>query len=101
MSELQPIIDYHFEHPTSPAGDVVEHRFILTLKRPAGEIDQKAMQDLLTLPGIDQVQPMGRYTIDMIVARTFDVDAVKESIIKQLERVQSGIITPQQELITP
>lgn len=101
MSEVQPTLDYHFEHPKTPDGEELQNRFILTFKRPVADVPKEGMQDLLVMPGIDQIQPMGRYTVDMIVAKTFDVEEVKAAIVAKLETLQSGIIQPDRALITP
>ena len=89
--------DYFFDFWTNKNGDEMDHAFDLTLKKP---IDKEIAEFIMRLDGIDLVtEPKGRYTIGIIIAKTFDVDEVIEALKEGLKSLQSNIITPKLEIV--
>lgn len=63
-------------------GEDIPYRFILTIDRPWAEFDQEAFIEFFAhVPGIEAFSmETGRYSIEVIVARTFDPKAVAHHI---------------------
>lgn len=108
MSKIEPRESYVFTFAKSENGEDLLYRFMLTLSKQLGEkIGEEAVGTRLdraigTLDGIDGYSPVGRYTVECTIARTFD----PESVIKELEHrltndVLSNIIKPSKDIVTP
>lgn len=108
--------DYHVEFAkaelTEGVQSEVKHRFIFTTKKafsppmqngaPKQEQltkGQELFNAIVNVPGIDMVQPVGRYSLEVIVAKTYDPEEVIEGIVEAIRPIQSDIITPR--LVTP
>ncbi|MCV0439798.1 MAG: hypothetical protein K5880_14315 [Hydrogenophaga sp.] len=103
MSKIEPKEKYIIIHPKDDDGVEVKTSLVLTLGRQLGEvlgpddtIEGRLIKALGTLDGIDNLQPnMGRYTIGMTIARTFDAEEVLTELKRRLEEdVLSDIIRP-------
>jgi len=97
-----PVSDYHVEHAKDDKGNEVPHRFIFTTKKPVApfksELTQgvskaQEMLDAITkVPGLDYFQPVGRYSVEIIVAKTYDPKQVIEALAEAIRPVQSEIL---------
>lgn len=78
-----------------------KYRFMLTLGRFIDKtVGQKLMDVMGTLDGIDGFQPVGRYTVEVVIARTFNADEVIAELTRRLdEEVLSDIIRPKLSLV--
>jgi len=110
MSKIEPTEKYVIIHPKEDDGTEVKYSLILTLGRQLGEvvqgeetIESRLIKALGTLDGLDNLQPnMGRYTIGLTIARTFDADEVLTELKRRLETdVLSNIVRPPVDLVIP
>jgi len=107
---VQHIADYHVEHAKEEDGTEVPHRFIFTTRKPVAPMKseltqevskaQEMLEAILGVPGLDFFQPIGRYSLEIVVAKTYDPQAVIAGIIEAIRPVQSEIITPNKTLVT-
>jgi hypothetical protein len=47
---------------------------------------------IMNVAGIDLIQPVGRYSIEVVVAKTYDPKQVVEALVEAIRPVQSGIL---------
>lgn len=102
MNTIEPTEKFVIIHPKEDDGTEVKYSLILTLGRPLGDgpetntVGDRLMRALGSLDGMDNLNPnMGRYTIGMTIARTFDADEVITELKRRLnEEVLSDIIRP-------
>ena len=93
---------YHLEFAKDKEGEDIPFRFMLVTSKP---VKDKAMAAQLvqllqhTLQGIDNFEIHGRYTIDIIIARTFDPDEVLEDLKRELDILLSEIIQRPNEIV--
>jgi len=103
MKDIQAKEKYVLTFPEDENGDpVTNFRFMLSLGRPISEVEAKLQKALGTLPGIDQIKllQIGRYTLEVVIARTFDADEVLTELKRRLETdVLSEIIQPNKKII--
>jgi hydrogenase maturation factor len=100
----QPIKDYHIEFAKDDDGTDLENRFIFTAKKPiaplqsevtAGiSIAQKMLEAICSVDGMDFYQPVGRYSMEIVVAKTFDPQDVIAAIVETVRPIQSDIVLP-------
>jgi len=105
----QPIKDYHVEFAKDDDGNDVDNRFIFTAKKPIAPLQsevtagvstaQKMLEAVCSVEGMDFYQPVGRYSMEIVVAKTYAAQDVIDAIVEAIRPVQSGIITP--TLVTP
>jgi hypothetical protein len=104
MAKIEPKQKYHIQFAQDQQGNQLRHRFILSLDRP---IKTKAMlakvSQLLDhdLPGVDRGTPLGRYSLEIVIAQTFDADEVLDELKARLDELLSDIILPKSEIIKP
>lgn len=101
MTELIPTQPFVFTFPEDNEGKEVKYRFMLTLgKKLSAKIGEETVGGrleaaIMTLAGIDAMQPAGRYTIECVIARTFDADVVIDELKRRLnEDVLTEIVKP-------
>lgn len=77
-----------------------KYRFMLTLgKQLDKQLGDKLIAAIGSLGGIDGFQPIGRYTVEIVIARTFNADDVIAELRRRLdEEVLSDIIRPPSNL---
>jgi hypothetical protein len=102
---IEPTKKYDIQFAEDRDGNELRYRFILTVDRPIKTKDMIAkLIQLLDhdLPGIDKGQPLGRYSMEIVIARTFDPDQVLEQLKNRLESdVLSEIVRPKLDLVKP
>jgi len=98
---IEPKEKYVFTFAQTTDGEDLKHRFMLTLSKPLSDDKIKAgMQSILSPQnGIDSYGAGGQFTLEVVIARTFDADEVIEVIKKELDRILSDIIQP--SIVTP
>lgn len=107
MTQPTPREPFVFTFPRDDKGEEMPYRFMLTLSKNFGtkigteDIGTRLTRALLTLDGIDAFsQGVGRYTVEVTIARTFDPAEVLEELKRRLKNdVLSEIIRP--PLVTP
>jgi len=108
MKTIEPKEKYVIIHPKEDDGSEVKYSMILVLGRALGTrignddtIENRLMKAVASLDGVDGINPqMGRYTIGITIARTFDADEVIAELKRRLdEEVLSEIVRP--KLVTP
>jgi len=106
MNQPAPRESFVLTFPKDQDGQEVKWRFMLTLSKTMGfnfgskekpdTIEQRLIKAIGTLDGIDYVNPgVGRYTVEIAIARTFDADEV---IAELKSRIQNEVLT---ELVRP
>lgn len=102
MTPIQPIEPFVFTFPHDGEGKEVKYRFMLTLSKPLSRqigteiIGDRLMKAVGSLDGVEAIGTnIGRYSIEVALARTFDPDVVIAEIKRLLnEVVLSEIIRP-------
>lgn len=97
----EPIKDFHIEYGKikNAEGTTEESKYvvIITNSKPVvqGQEPTKLIHELYSLDGIESVsQPLGRYTVSVQIARTFDPEEVLEEVQSILRRHASELILP-------
>lgn len=104
MTSPKPHSKYVLTFPKDEKGDDIKFRFMLSLNKQISQVEKALIKAVGTLDGIDGIATgMGRYTIEITIARTFDPDEVIAELKHRLEsEVLSDIILPQDKaLIVP
>lgn len=111
MNQPAPREDFVLTFPKDQDGQEVKWRFMLTLSKPMGfnfgskekpdTVEQRLVKAVGTLDGIDYVNPgVGRYTVEIAIARSFDVDEVIEELRNRIKHeVLSDLVRPR--LVVP
>lgn len=106
MKQPTPREDFILTFPTDKDGKDVKWRFMLTVAKPLGHnfgspekpdmLERRLIKAIGTLDGIDYVNPgVGRYTVEIAIARTFDPDEVIQELERRIKfEVLTDIITP-------
>lgn len=106
MNQPAPREPFVLTFPKDENGQEVKWRFMLTLSKTMGfnfgnkekpdTIEHRLIKAVGTLDGIDYVNPgVGRYTVEIAIARTFDADEV---IAELKNRIQNEVLI---EIIRP
>ena len=87
------------EIPNSGGGTTEDKQLLIaTLSKPLNKTQfgdpQAFVSALMAIEGVDAIQPIGRYTVQMVLANTFDFDSVIEDIKGVLERAVSAVLLP-------
>ena len=101
---VQPTSKYHIEFAKGSDDEEIKYRFMLVTSKPVRSKEMLAqLQQLLAfdLDGIDKFEIFGRYTMEIVIARTFDPDEVLEELKRRLDTLLSDIIQPTKEIVTP
>ena len=94
---IQPTKKYDIVYAKTEDGEDIKFRFVLTLSKPIRDeaMGARIIQLLgIDLPGIDGYTAMGRYTLEIIIARTFDPEVVLDALKEELEVILSTILQP-------
>lgn len=101
---IQPIEKYTITHPKDEQGNEIKRRFILTTSKPIKDKEMYGKVMLLltdTVPGIDGFNIMGRYTMEIVIAMTFDPEQVTTALKNELDVILSPLALPTKTLVTP
>jgi hypothetical protein len=102
MVQIQPVDKYVITHPKDEQGNEIKRRFILTSSKPIKDKDMYGKVMLLlgeTVPGIDGFNIMGRYTMEIVIAMTFEPNEVIAALKSELDIILSPLALPSKELI--
>jgi hypothetical protein len=106
MTQPQSKEKYILTHPKDESNEDILYRFMLTLNRRLAEkvgsetIESRLLKAIGTLDGVDGMQQGGMYTIEVVIARTFDPAEVITELKRRLDDdVLSEIITPNKKII--
>jgi hypothetical protein len=88
-----PVSKLHFEFATKD-GVPFKYRFVLTTSKSFGELKGSLEKALMTVDGIDVFQPIGRYSAEIVVARTYDPEQVINVLQSVLEPIMTELILP-------
>jgi hypothetical protein len=91
--------DFKITHPQfGKDGQPDKQLGIITLGRRLSQTNlgdpQSLIRQFMAIDGIDAIQPIGLYTVQIIIANTFDYEAVLAEVHALLERAVSAIIIP-------
>lgn len=98
MTQPKATCDYLLTFPKDDEGEEVKYRFMLTLgkrgteKINGEEIKVRLQKALGSLDGIDGIGQGGLYTVEVVIARTFDADEVIAELEKRLKADVFGTI---------
>lgn len=88
-------MNVHIEFAKRSDGSEIKHRFILTLKKRLNKIAPSKINELFELDGVDLITPAGAYSLEVILAQTFNIEDVIGQITLLAEQVQSDLIVSQ------
>ena len=100
---IKPTKKYDIVFAKTEGGEEIKFRFVLTTSKPIRDKEMAAqLVQLLEhdLPGIDGFNIMGRYTMEIIIARTFDAEAVVGELQSRLDTVLNTVLQPSKQIIT-
>jgi len=91
--------DYNIVHPqVGKDGKVDKQLAIITLGKRLGQTNlgdaKNFMNQCISIDGVDAIQALGLYTIQIVIANTFDYETVLTEVRALLERAISAIIIP-------
>jgi hypothetical protein len=93
----QPKSKYHIEFAKDKDGSEIRHRFMLVTSKPIKSKEMAAqLHQIIQFDqdGIDNFEVHGRYTMEIVIARTFDPDEVIAELKEKLDILLSNIIQP-------
>lgn len=109
MNQPAPREPFVLTFPKDESGKEVPWRFMLTLSKTMGSnfgnkedtVERRLIKAVGTLDGIDYINPgVGRYTVEIAIARTFDATEVIEELKRRIQfEVLTEIKTP--KLVVP
>lgn len=73
-------------------GQEIKYRFMLCVSRSLAEEQGRLAKTIQALEGIDRIEPVGRYTADIVIGRAFDADEVLVELTKMLDSFLSDIV---------
>jgi hypothetical protein len=90
-------VDFNIVHPQSSKDGTPDKQLsIITLSKRLGQTnlgDHNAfLRTFMSIEGIDAINPIGVYSIQVIIANTFDYETVLAEIRAVLERATSAVI---------
>jgi hypothetical protein len=106
MTQPEAKEKYVFTFMKDENGKDILYRFILTLSKKFSEgegedsIEHRLRKVFATINGLDGMSGVGRYTVEISVARTFDAEEVIAELKRRLETevltdiIQPGLVTP-------
>jgi len=98
MKEIKAKQKYVLTFPKDENGEDILYRFMLTIDRKFDKTTLPKFEEIISkLPGIDKIEPYGMYSIEIMLARTYDpveiIEELKESlenyVLTEIERVFS------------
>lgn len=75
-------------------GEDIHYRFMLSINKTLKSVEGKLMEAIMGTDGVDRIEVHGRYTAEVVIARSFDADEVLEVLRPKLENALSDIVTP-------
>lgn len=75
-------------------GQDVKYRFMICLGKSIKSIEENFLKSIMGTDGVDRVEIQGRYTAEIVIARSFDADEVLAELTPKLDSALSDIITP-------
>lgn len=75
-------------------GEEVRHRFMLSIRKSIKSVEEQLLKALMGTDGVDRMEIHGRYTTEVVIARSFDADEVLGVLRPKLDSALSDIITP-------
>jgi hypothetical protein len=93
------VADFIIIHPNKHKdGTEDKQLLIVTLSKRLDKTQygdpQAFVSALMAVEGVDALQPVGRYSVQMVLANTFDFDSVIEDIKAVIERAVSAVLLP-------
>lgn len=93
----QPIKKYDIQYARDDQDNDIKRRFILSFDRPIRDEQMLGkINNLLghQVAGVDVFKVLGRYSAEILIAQTFDPEAVIEVLEEELDVILSEIIQP-------
>ena len=109
---IDAVKDVHVEYGKEQDGEeLVENKFVvlLTGSKPigeaggAGEQGSRVIMEIFSTDGVEVAKLLGRYTVSVQIARTFDPEEVVEEVCAIIKRHGSAILQPKDagKIVTP
>lgn len=89
---IKPIEKYIFTFPKDEQGNDIKFRFMLTLSKTIKSVEKDLFEAIGTLSGIDGIAQGGKYTMEIVIARTFDPDEIIDILKKRLDVLLSDLL---------
>jgi len=106
MTQPKPTDKYVITHPKDENNEDILYRFMLTLSKQLSKtigsetVESRLWKAIGTLDGVDGMAKGGRYTVEVVLARTFDPTEVINELERRLkEDVLSEIIASSNKII--
>lgn len=94
--KVTPTKKLHFEFAHFPDADgkmiEVKYRFVMSMAKNFSELKGSLEKEIMLVEGIDFFQPVGRYSAEVVVAKTYNPDDVIKRLTEVLEPLMSDII---------
>jgi hypothetical protein len=87
-----PVRKLHFEFARRSDGTEIKEKFIMSMGKHFGELKGTIEKEIMSVEGIDFFQPVGRYSAEVIIAKTYDPDAVIKKLTDVLEPLMTDIV---------
>jgi hypothetical protein len=75
-------------------GEEIHYRFMLSIGKSIKSVEKALLEALMGTDGVDRMEIHGRYTAEVVIARSFDADEVLDALRPKLDAALSDIITP-------
>lgn len=75
-------------------GNEIKQRFMVSITKTLKQVEESLMKNVMSIDGIDRMEIHGRYTFEIIIARSFDATVAIAELEKRLEDLLSDIVRP-------
>jgi len=89
--KIIPIKKLHFEFARHQDGTEAKNRFVMSMSKHFGELKGTLEKEIMLVEGIDFFQPVGRYSAEVVVARTYNPDDVIKKLTEVLEPLMTDL----------
>lgn len=83
---IYPIEDFVITHPKDSNGNEIRNIFSLSFSKKIESLKSKLIPFMTSLPGIDAWQPAGHYTLEAVIAKTFNPEDILNYIKENLKQ---------------
>lgn len=100
----KPIADFIIRHPELTSGEQDQYYVVITFDKPLAKLREqgsKLLQGLMGIDGLEGAERVGRYSIGIGIARTFEPEEVESEIAEVVAAEVSNIITLDKKIVTP
>jgi predicted oxidoreductase len=80
-------------------GEDIHYRFMLSIGKSIKSVEKSLLEALMGTDGVDRMEIHGRYTAEVVIARSFDAEEVLAELRPKLDAALSDIVVP--KLVMP